>query len=447
MLTEGVRRFFAEHGIEPCRVVAAVSGGVDSTALLLTLTALSDDGFDIACGHVNHHIRGVEADDDESYVRELCARLRVPIWVADGTLDPDLVRRAGVEAAAREIRTTRLKEIAHAVNARFVATAHQKNDQAESILMRLFTGTGIAGLRGIHPVRDDGFVRPLLEVSRPQIESFLRDRGITPRFDRMNADPRYLRVRVRQMLSSFDEEAVDNIAAVAGQARMQWSVLEELIDDAEAKCVDVHPDRTRFKRWPAGLWLRQALLHRHIQRLDPTREVSAADLARIAARVDDISALTVTKSLELVRRAGNLVLRTTPKPTLAFDFVMRPGQEIRIPEIAAAIEIRRISDVTNATSEDRTRQIVQLPPGADPLFTIRNRRHGDRFRPLGLGRETKLKDFLIGRKIAVEDRDRIPLVVWNREIAWVGGVEVAEPFKVTDGYGDRYEISFRREPT
>lgn len=446
MLLEAVRRFFAEHGIEPCRIVAAVSGGVDSTALLITLTTLRDDGFEIICGHVNHHIRGVEADDDESYVRELCVRLRVPLWVADGSLDPDLVRRVGVEAAAREVRTAKLQEIALTTRARFIATAHQKNDQAESILMRLMTGTGIAGLRGIHPVRGDGFIRPLLEVSRPEIEAFLQARGITPRFDRMNADTRYLRVRVRRALASFDAATIDNLAAVAAQARDQWAALERLIDEADARFTRASPQQTRFEAWPEDTWLKQALLHRHIQRLDPTREISAADLTRIAAGLDAIKRLTVTRSLELVRRGEELVLRRIPRPAETFELALRPGEEVRIPEASAAMSIRRIANTTTVASEDRTTQVVQLPSGADPLFTVRNRRNGDRFLPLGLAGEKKLKDFLIDRKVPAEARDRIPLVLWKGAIVWVAGVEVAEPFKVTRGDGDLYELTFRHDP-
>ncbi|HEX7828518.1 MAG TPA: tRNA lysidine(34) synthetase TilS, partial [Thermoanaerobaculia bacterium] len=132
-----INEFFANHGIGACSVIAAVSGGVDSTALLLILADLRDRGFLILAAHVNHHLRGAESDDDEAFVRDLCAQLDIALDVADGTLDPERIRARGIEAAAREVRYARLLEIRERRDAQFIATAHQKNDQAETVLMRL----------------------------------------------------------------------------------------------------------------------------------------------------------------------------------------------------------------------------------------------------------------------------------------------------------------------
>src|SRR5437763_15611001 len=105
---EVVRAFLSDHAIEPCRLVVAVSGGFDSTALLLVASELP--GFEIVGGHVNHHLRGDESDGDERYVRTLCERLNVPLVVKDGPLDEERIRESGVEAAARDVRMARLKE-------------------------------------------------------------------------------------------------------------------------------------------------------------------------------------------------------------------------------------------------------------------------------------------------------------------------------------------------
>ncbi len=232
VLTEAIRRFFRTHGLAAQRVVVAVSGGFDSTALLLAMAELRDT-FDVVAAHVNHHLRGEESDGDEAFVRKLCARLELPLHVADGTLDPAAVRERGIEAAAREVRFARLHEIRGAVGAGYVATAHQKNDQAETVLMRLMNGGGPAALRGIHPVRDDGIIRPLLDVRRRDVVTWLEERGIQPRIDRSNSDPRFLRNRVRKLLSNVPLSAVDNLAQSAAQARAQWRVLERAVEAAE----------------------------------------------------------------------------------------------------------------------------------------------------------------------------------------------------------------------
>src|SRR5712691_5996617 len=229
------------HGIRGPLLVA-VSGGPDSTALLL---ALQEIGTPIVAAHVNHHLRGPESDADEAFVRELCDRYRVSLRVADGSLDPDAIRHRGIEAAAREVRHARLHAIRGEVDATHIATAHQKNDQAETILMRLMTGGGLAGLRGIHPIREDGIIRPLLEVSRAEIEAFLQERGVVARTDRSNSDPRFLRNRVRALLTQFDANVIDNLAAIAAQAREQWTILEEIVDRFDTG--KTTRDETKFK--------------------------------------------------------------------------------------------------------------------------------------------------------------------------------------------------------
>jgi tRNA(Ile)-lysidine synthetase-like protein len=308
VIDAAIRQFFVKSGINPCRIVAASSGGVDSTALLLALAELRNDGFVIEAAHVNHHLRGDDSKADEHFVRDLCRDLGIALHVADGTLDPQRVRDRGIEAAAREVRYEQLARIRAACGAQFVATAHQKNDQAETVLMRLLTGSGIAGLRGIHPLRDDGYIRPLLDVTRDELTAFLAERGVTPRHDRSNDDPRFLRNRMRAIVRELG--AVENLAAVSAQAREQWPILERAIDDAEREHLEVADDETRFLSWPESEWLRGALLQRHIRRLDPhARDFNAR---RIAGELDSIRRMSVTKTLELVKRDGMLVLRKAP---------------------------------------------------------------------------------------------------------------------------------------
>ncbi|MEK6372226.1 MAG: tRNA lysidine(34) synthetase TilS [Acidobacteriota bacterium] len=426
MITDALRRFFAAHAIEGGPLIVAVSGGVDSSALLMALAELGT--FDLVAAHVNHQLRGAESDEDEAFVRDLCATLGVPLRAAGGALDADAVRHRGVEAAAREVRHARLHEIRAEAGARFIATAHQKNDQAETIVMRLMTGGGIAALRGIHPVRDDGVIRPLLDVTRAEIERFLAERGIAARFDRTNADPRFVRNRVRVLLRELGAEAIENIASVAAQARQAWEVLERAVDAAED--VEATADATRFRSLPEDPWLRQALLRRHIGRLDP--DARDVDVVRLAGELDSGKRISVTKSLEL----EDCVLGRVREPVPHFEVALTPDQPARVP--GAVIR------VTPATQQP-SNQVIQLPKGADPHFTIRNRLPGDRFQPLGFPHEKKLKDVLIDRKIAARIRDRIPLLIWNGAIVWVAGVEVSEKFKVTVGDADRYEVSIEEE--
>ncbi len=432
MLTRRIRDFLERHQILPCRIVVACSGGFDSTALLLAAAELRE--YRVACAHVNHHLRGADSDADEAFVRELCARLGLPVDVADGTISAEAVRRHGLEAAAREVRESRLLEIARGDR---IATAHQRDDQAETVLMRLLTGSGIGGLRGIHAVREDGFIRPLLETTRAEVESFLAERGITPRTDHSNAEPRFLRNRIRRTLREFDSAAIANLASIASQAQQIWPTVELALDRFDQNCTTSGPDETRFLSWPSDPWWRQALLHRHIRRLGTSREISSADLERLVATLDAIRRVSVTKDLELIRRDKILILRRSVEPTPDFELELRADAEAYIPEIGKIVRIRRSYQPPTTNNQ----QHVQLPPGSAATFVIRNRRDGDRFQPLGMPRDKKLKDFLIDRKIPVEIRDSIPLLLWNDQIVWVAGIEISERFKVTSpGEGELYEV-------
>jgi tRNA(Ile)-lysidine synthase len=187
---------------------------------------------------------------------------------------------------------------------------------------------------------------------------------------------------------------------------------------------------------PDDPWIRQALLLRHIRRLDPeARDVSAADLERLAGTNERTS---VTKSLELLRDNDQIVLRRRDqRATPQFEIEIDAGNEVYIPEIETIV---RIYPATN----DGNNQRIQLPKGAKKHFTVRNRRDGDRFRPLGMAHDKKLKDFLIDRKIAATSRDRIPLLLWNDTIVWVAGVEVSELFKVTGETADLCEVAIEQ---
>ncbi len=428
MIVDTVRQFLKTHRIRGPLLVA-VSGGPDSTALLL---ALEEIGIPRVAAHVNHHLRGSESDADQQFVLDVCQKLGVQLRIADGSLDPELIRRHGVEAAAREIRHARLHQLRAEAGASHIATGHQKNDQAETVLMRLMTGGGLAGLRGIHPLREDGLIRPLLEVSRAEIDAFLRERGVTARVDRSNVDPRFLRNRIRALLTQFEPSVIDNLAAVARQAREQWNVLQRIIDSVDTSVQTA--TESRFRSFPTEPWLRKALLLRHIRRLEEhSRDLSAADLERIASELDSMKRVSITGSVELLRRGDEWILRRKPEPVEAFELEVKAGQAVYVPEIRKTIRITR-------HPAPGTRQRFQLPRNSDPVFTIRNRRQGDRFQPLGMPREKKLKDFLIDRKIAVEIRDRIPLLVWSGKIVCVAGVEISEAFKVTDG-GELYEVA------
>jgi tRNA(Ile)-lysidine synthase len=436
-----VRAFFAEHAIPPSSLVLALSGGIDSTALLVLLEAFRAEGFALSAAHVNHHLRGDESDADEQFVRDLCARFGIDVDVASGPLASAQIKAHGIEAAAREVRYAALQQIRERRGARFLATAHQKNDQAETVMMRMLSGSSVLGMRGIHPVREDGVLRPLLALTRDQLSEALREAGITARLDSSNDNLRFLRNRVRAYLR--EHGGVEELAAMAAEARARWPELEAQLAAAEAEFLEERTGETIFRGFPETEWIRHALLRRQVRRLDPrARDFDPRRLSLEAPRQ------SVTRTLELRRQSDTpatdseppqvwrLVRRTPPQATpmvreITFE------THARIEELALTMRVARGS----SSLHEAGRQRFVLPEGAEAVFTVRTRREGDRFQPLGMDKSKKLKDFLIDRKIARDRRDRLPLLLWNGEIVWIGGVEISERFKVTSPErGTLYEV-------
>jgi len=264
LLLQHLSRVWPPEIWQDVTVLVAVSGGPDSVALLRGLTAVRRPGSgQLIAAHFNHALRGEDSDADEAFVVDLCGRQGIPCQVgrAEWTAGmPDKAtgndrEQAGVrsEAALRAARYQFLCETACRVGARYVATGHTADDQAETVLLRILRGTGIAGLAGIRQHRQltpgVSLVRPLLTVSRRQVREYLEALGQTCRDDRSNADLRYARNRIRHELlphlaSSYNPGVVDALTRLAILTDDVQAIVASLTEDLRARYVRVDsPDQ------------------------------------------------------------------------------------------------------------------------------------------------------------------------------------------------------------
>jgi len=235
------------------KVVLAVSGGADSVALLRAMTALRGDAEDrLVVAHLHHGLRGEEADADQHFVQQLCLELGVSCHVGriDVQKHADEVGD-GVEAAARSARYDFLQRTAERLGARYVATAHTADDQAETILHHVLRGSGLSGLSGMPRTRPLGMavtlIRPMLRFRRSEVIDYLDDIGQSFREDATNLDPQFTRNRIRhQLLPSLAEDynpavitALLHLAVLAGEAQQ---VIDELVEVLHQQCVQVMGD-------------------------------------------------------------------------------------------------------------------------------------------------------------------------------------------------------------
>ncbi|MBM4247248.1 MAG: tRNA lysidine(34) synthetase TilS [Deltaproteobacteria bacterium] len=418
------------------RVLVAVSGGADSTALLAVLDALVRRGAlaaTLAVAHLNHRMRGAASDRDAAFVAGLAARLGLPCF--SGTSDALAGVRANREAAARAARHAFLQRAGGEWNASRIALAHTRDDQAETLLMRLARGAGPSALGGMRVVRGDGVVRPLLEQPRSSCVAYLRARGQEWMEDESNSDERYFRNRVRRrLLPALEAElGIDvrpRLARLAEQLRQESALAEKGIDgllrgatDDMALSIDLlHAAGVGAPRL-VHAWLARAGVR--------ASERQVATVVRIAAGHDPSAEVVFGGGRRVVRRYGDL--RLAP----AFDPRPVPGAAAQLDVPGAAVQLEvpgraRIPGWTvraevaawpGATSPDDEPAEVRSCFDGDDLVTplwVRRPQPGDRVR-LPHGRR-KLADILIDAKIPRHERAGLVVVGGGADVLWVPGV-------------------------
>lgn len=422
------------------RIVAAFSGGPDSTALLLGLRRLARErGVRLDAAHLDHAMDPTSAGRAAGAAR-IARRLDVPLWRERRPVDE--LRRSGEsrEAAARRVRYAFLDEVRRRLGARYVATAHHRDDQAETVAMRLLYGSRLTGLAGIRPVQG-AVVRPLLGLGRAELAAAVAASGLEPLQDPGNADLSAVRNRLRhQLLPSLaaTEPGLSRcLAAVATAARGAAARIEERLTEhlrpvAFGGGFALHRDR--FESLPASL--RPAaldLLHRRAGVPYPASRVAGKELVRqllAPAQVGcDCGAGWRWES------RGELLLlipAAAPPQALPFSCTLRVPGEVSLPEIGGRfrLSLGPVASWMFRGRPDRAGLALALSPG--DVVEIRTRRPGDRVQPFGRGRPRRLKEVLIDHKVPRGRRDQLPLLCVGGRIAWVPGVTVDERCRLTD---------------
>lgn len=444
-----VRRFLearaAPHG---AMLLAAVSGGADSLALLFALAELREVlGHRLTAAILHHGMRD-EADADVAMLQGVCDGMAVPLEVGRADVPAmAAARKISLEVAGREARYAFLYETAARCGAHALCTGHTLDDQAETVLLRVIFGTGLEGLGGIPPERrvqppeslsPVWLWRPLLEVSRAGTQEYCAARGLNPVRDPANADPRYPRNRIRHDLlprleRDYNPAIREALARLADLARAEETVLADLADSVAAvrtvagggARVHIQPLLAlplAMRRRVARLFLRaaggsgRALGFANVERLLDA-------MARGEARRHLDGGLEMTRDGEhaTLRPIGKVV---APEP---FEIPLAvPGQTM-LPVGALISEILPGGEV----SESGPFEADLDADAVDAPLLARGRRAGDRMRPLGMAGTRKLSDLMADRKVPREIRDTLPVVVCGDRIAWVVGVAVSEEFRLT----------------
>jgi tRNA(Ile)-lysidine synthase len=406
----------------PRALVVALSGGADSVALLDALVSLRKRrGFELVAAHLDHGLRP-ESVDDARFCEELCQRLGVPIRIGHADVRARAMReRRGDEDAARRERYLFLRRVARETRADAIVTAHNRDDQAETLLLRLLRGSGRVGLGAIS-ARRRGIVRPLLTVSRGEVLAYLQERGQTWREDPTNADPRHFRNRVRHELlpyleSRFNPRIKETLARTAGILADEARLMQRHARRVLARACRQDGDgvlllRTALVEAPpavARLTIRAAL-----RAAGGGRGVGASHIDRLLALARDPN--SSGRSLAL---PGNRVahvrfddIRVSPRTQSRSPFAHALPVPGRV-ELPAGLAVETSPDSSGFGEGLR----VAVPPEA--ALVVRTRRRGDRV--CWHGREKSLKRLLLERRIPAEERDALPVLAAGSRVLWFPG--------------------------
>lgn len=379
-------------------VIAAVSGGADSVAMLFALYLLRDElGITLEAAHFNHHLRGAESDRDEAFVTDFCGRYDIPLHLGSGRIVPG---KKGLEAAARDARYAFLRSLPGKV-----ATAHTADDNAETVLMRLIRGTGLKGLGAIAPVSGN-VIRPMLTVTRDDVEAFLEEYALPHVEDSSNGTDDFLRNRIRHgilpLMRAENPRIGENLSAMALLLRQDEACLQAMIPEEQV------PDVSRLKAMEPAL--RRRALERFLkaQGVREPEQIHILQAEQLLYHWSPSAAMQFPGGVTIERQYDRLV-RLECAPEL-------PETRLSVPGETCIGEKRFVSEYATDL-EERPDSVLVCPVGA---LTVRSRRSGDTMRLPGGTRS--LKKMYIDRKIPASQRAAVPVLADDRGVLAVFGI-------------------------
>lgn len=434
--------------------MVAVSGGPDSVALLYVLASLVQaKRLTLSALHINYGLRGEESEEDARFVSRLCADLGIPLTCEriDLSRVPSQRKGMSLQTRAREARYAALRRAAAAVGAGKIALGHTADDQAETLVMWMLRGSGAAGLAGIRPVRDAVYVRPLLDVSRTDVLTYLSAKGVSFRMDSSNAKPLYLRNRIRHqllpLLKQFNPAVVDTLTRQADILRDDDRCLEQWTSEWIGRHVQRGDDRSLAVSRMAVLELPVALQRRVIRRVmqqaaqspySPTFGSAEAVLEKIVrGRSGSSLALrgaSVVREYERVRFFPN---RTAGRHAGGGVSDRAVSLCLSVPSAIVWPPTEHVIRLSYAPASDGTgmptgTQIARFDADrfTHPLV-VRSWKAGDVFHPQGMGgRRKKVQDYFCDIKLPRERRAGVPLLVAPEGILWIVGYRTDQRFRV-----------------
>jgi tRNA(Ile)-lysidine synthase len=422
-------------------VLVGLSGGPDSVCLLTILHRLKPEfGIHISAAYIDHGLRPDEIPYEIELCRDTCSSMDIPFTTRPIDVKSYLKEnKLNKQEAARELRYNALDEIATEKAANKIALGHNADDQAETIIMRLFRGTGPSGLSGIPPVRKY-IIRPLIEIERNDIEDFLETEGIGFAVDSSNLKREYLRNKIRYLIipeaRKINMDVVNTISRTADIFRDEERYFEILVTKTLMKLITRKTDNS-IELFLGPLEAMDTVILRRVLRraIDETKGLHGIGFIHVEEIMSLIKSgksgdrIYLPKDIRVIKGYSTILI-TSGKPTKLVAYVIDSPGETIVKESSMVIhsaimgidEVKDYGDAKKIAVIDADK--VHFP------MTIRGRLHGDFFYPLGFGKKKKLQDYFVDEKIPRDERDAVPLLISGNNIVWVIGYRLDERYRV-----------------
>ena len=427
---EKIRDYIRNNGLlkEGADVIVGLSGGADSTALLLVLMRL---GYHVRAVHCNFHLRGKESDRDQAFVTDLCSKLGVQLTVCSyDTKSYAKQKGISIEMAARELRYADFERILKETGASAVCIAHHRDDSVETVLLNLIRGTGIKGLTGIKP-RNGNIIRPLLCVSRQEIEDWLHSQNQQYITDSTNLETDYTRNKIRlqllPLMRTINPDADSAVTETAAHLQQAYSVYRNAMDQAEADIIKTADngftiDIQKLMELPsAAAFLFEVLspLGFNSTQIDA---IAASAQAQPGIKFESPTHLLVKdRQTFTVQPLAINIEPITVSPRPGTTITLPDGRILSITTAPAGTPISRNPDIATFDMDLISKGVLTIRPWAP----------GDRFIPFGMRGSKLVSDFLTDIKLNSAQRPNQLVVTFNNDIIWVLGQRTDNRYRVT----------------
>lgn len=441
------------------KVIVAVSGGPDSICLLYILDELKKElGITLVGAHINHCLRGEESDKDEEYAKKTCESLNIDFY--SKKIDVHKIseqKNISCEMAGREVRYEFFNELMIKLKANKIALAHNANDQAETILMRIMRGTGIEGIIGIKPVRDKIYVRPILNLSRSEIEKYCEVNNISPRIDKTNLESIYARNKVRlelipYMEQNFNKDIIKTLNRLSDIVKKDNDYLESIATKEYEKYCEIGKGRVILNK--KAFLEHEAIVSRIIRSalLEVNNNLYNFEKIHISSIVnlqkhETGKTIMLPQNIMAQNCYGNihiyLNIKTAEENNNKYLLNINEKNFIQHLNKVIHIEVKSKTEFKEIKGNDYIKYF-DYDMISQPII-FRYRKDGDKFMPLGMKGNKKLKDLFMDLKIPKDKRNEIPLICFGDDIGWVVGYRVSEKFKVSKDTKNILQIRIESE--